>query len=580
MLDLGNTLGAVFNSSNPSGTPLGAALGMAGAAAGVTPYSTTGDLVGQSNAALAALVQQGQSPQQAAVAFFQTPLGQKLFSTGDGSVQKVIDNFQKLVTPPSPNVSNVPQGSVQSIIPAPGQPGAGVPVLGVNNPAATQVTFTGPGGQNITVPPGTPGVGAGGGTPGVPQVGSTNPTADIQSANSWLQKIGNIPKPDLNRMALDHLQSAEGKNRAFYDNLVKNGAISQDVADKLITGTMTLEKGLKPNGEPNGTYIMIDKSDPANLQHFVVPPPSIFTGPSGASAPAGPPGSVGPNGVLTPTGASLIKSALTPDQIVDDAKKNMFFGTGTIAGTSAYIGGLLRQVDFNLDPKGALAELSIRRTAIQNVHAAMTGLRLSQSGMGNNEGFVKQQQELLPDLTHDEDPLVALKKAQALIVNFKREIVAEQAVYNDRNAPKKLQDEAGDRITAYNRVLRTLPSSEDVSSMIDTIQTTGNHPNAFNLQNAWNAANTALSAGKKAVTGGPQPTTTPPGPDGAPVPAQNPPVTGTQPQGNSDALLAQIPNMTPQQLIALSHQNTPNNVALAVLGRLKQLQGAAQTKRK
>lgn len=472
--------------------------------------------------------QNGGNPQKAILQFLQTPQGQKLFST-PGAVD-TLTTWTKAITPPTPQTFNTPAGTQTSVM-DPNNPGK--TMASVSQPTTEMQNYQGGVPTPVTTAPGS--------QTNVLQKGQpTNtfsaPTTEVQNFNALTGKMAGLKPEELSQLAVNALNPGEVQQKALaVAGLVKNGAIDQDMGNKLLAGTIDIKEEMNDNGEKTGRYILTDKAtgagkviNPVGQGLPTTSAPGTPTIPGAGKTPALPQGSVNPDGTVDPSKAF-------------NAKDSMGLGVGPLATGVAFAGHILRSFNPGNDEQSSLAT-SARRDAILRMRTALVEVGGSNGRLKSKvESWLKQA----PDTGPMGDPKDTYRNLIDLHDDLKAQIASEQETARDfLHQPHANIKEAKENVIRLQNVLDHMPTRETSVMMYNNL-TKGTAGAITPVQAGRSIAGMAVDAGKGAVetVGGmvKQPTT--PTQPGAQPQAQ--PAAATDFSKMDAAGLAQVP-MTPQ----------------------------------
>lgn len=416
--------------------------GMVGRAAGLeTPEAIQGEAVKQ----LAEMQQQNpnQDPSRTFMTWVATPKGQEVFSKDQNLLKSIGQDFIAAIRPPQATIApNVGEGQSQGRY----DPYTGKEISRFTNPgfhgvpAETTPVQSTPGGLRMSAQtPKAMTVGAGSAPAivnnGKVSVGPTVPTVKEQETAGLINQAGLTGTPKARQIAESQVQTVEGAQRQAIDAM----DIPANLKLALKAGTLEWKEDKNGAGEGMGSYQLYDKSG------TVVP--------------------------LPPKVKEEVSRVLSPPEPynVEDPKHNMHFGAGAGSIGISEWGKLVRQANptWNNPTSETLDQL---RNNLKNIHAAMAGLQQGANGLGISEAKIKRILETGPSLGFNADAKSTLNRMIALGKNMATEIDANQAVMKDPMAPHEAYKKAYDQNVAYNRVLRTLPTPEQMQGAKTAIE--------------------------------------------------------------------------------------------------------------
>lgn len=424
-----NIFESVFNPSDNS-TPFAAMTGTLGKMMGVpNDQQMVGTARVDALKELSDLTQQTGSPQKAILQFMGTPKGAELFATDQNAFESTIKQFITSVTPPTPGVNSVSPGSTP-VITSPGRADVGKQT-GFGPQAASQGQMLFQNGQNVgTNPPApipvAPGTALATGDTGRP-TGFANPPERVQTTGTFMDRA-NLPPEQQSSIYEAQLQTVEGRTKVELDKLVKMGKVPADTAAKLAAGLYDWKEDKNPV-TGTSSWMLLDKS----TGQIVSQPVTRTEAPSLVGTPSEPAKAFDPN----------------------NPKHTMIFGSGALNIVGDYTGRFVR----NVNPNSTLGiDITQRRNSMRDTQTALATEADHAGRAGYSNARMAHLLNVGPDLGLTSDVRTNLEQVDKLVSNLHDEIGIDRQTRDDTTRSIDVRKQADQRISGYERVLRTLPS--------------------------------------------------------------------------------------------------------------------------
>jgi len=452
-----------------------------------TAGQAAGSATGAALQELSTLRDQGLTPQQSLLKWFQTPRGQEYFTqAGPDGLKQLVDGLVA-TQPPSPVMHNLKPGE-ELYSQMPGQQ----PALAATN-------------QNFSPQSVSKGAVLTDRTGKVLYDNSADneDTPQIKNFKFFTGQLGKVPPEQLKQLAEIQLDpnGQAAKVRAVQD-MVKNFGMDQRLGDAIIADTVHVMAVPGDFGQNTGQVMVYDKSNPTAGATLI--------NPNAVNSPAGPQSSVpqlpatAPNtgaatGVLpaTPSTEPIPKNRAgsipqaNPKYFGD--KASMFLGTGPIAGALSAATGVTELADPSLViPEGAKAK--DRATQIDILRSDLASM--GQMGDGwVNKGIIEGYLKLAPEAKLTVTPHEAVQKGIRLAEHIQGEIDAQSEVYSNKTLPFEARKKALSIIQGWQRVQRDMPTVDELRNIEGAIRNgTSGAPSPAS------AAKSIVETGAKAVT--------------------------------------------------------------------------------
>lgn len=475
------------------GTLMGFVGGMLGAP---TAKQAAGDATGRALQELSALRDQGMTPQQSLLKWFQTPSGQDFFSTaGPDGLKQLTEGIQATMAP-APTIHNMAPGGKLA---ATDQTGATKIVA--ENPQQFPNQVLGPGDIQVN--------GQGQKLGENENVKGDEP-ADVKSFKFFTQ-LAKLPPSEIKRLAA--LKADPSPNDP---NSVKNIAIDKMVKDGFITDpqlalalkadTITILPLKTEFGQDTGAITIYDKSNPSAGAQVINPGgrgPAATQGSPQNPLPGTTPGNGAGTGALPPVPAEpAVKPKTIPEQNPNyfGSKQSMFLGSGAVAKSL----GAASSISEQLNPKGIIpegAQANDRQTQIDTLRSDLSAMGQLGGGIGVNKGVLEGYLKLAPTGGLSESPHEAVQKAIRLHEHIQQEVQAEEEKSQNAKLPMEERKQSVARAEGWKRVLRDLPTYDELGKMEKAIRegTAGAPTIAGGVKTLIDSAGKVLTEGKKQV---------------------------------------------------------------------------------
>lgn len=401
-----------------------------------TAAQAAGDATGRALKALSDLRQNGSSPQQALLQFLQTDEGKDYFvNAGKDGLSHLTD----ALTASTPPVAK------------PIKVGAGETLFS-QDPTSGALTRT-----------------------------FANPTTDMQNFAGYAS-IANLPPQrirELAEMQIDKSKQPSEKKQAI-DSLVQNYGLDPQLAQAMLADQVKVLPVKDQYGQDTGNVTVVDLSNGSST--LLTPGNRVNATPSKDELqdrpvvtrnglPVQAPNTQVPAanvGTTPETGAQtgVIPAAKEPDPTKDSkyfgSKASMVLGGGIVPNILGAASKAGEQIDSSLIlPEGAKANdrdtmLKIARNAI---------LSMADTGFGANKIQVQSYADLVPSGGITESPHDNVQKFIRLHQFIDQEIANEEAGSVDRSLPQTERAAAAKRANGWKKVLRTIPSMDELDRM-------------------------------------------------------------------------------------------------------------------
>lgn len=479
---------------NKSGTLTGLIGGLTGAP---TAEQAQGGAVGRASAAIAGFRAQGQSPQQAAMSFFNSPEGQDFFANAGPEGMKRLGEAIAMTQPPAPTVTNLGEGGSAIVTDREGKL-----VNRFDNPRSHAPTVLKPGDMSFS-------------RDGQKMNENTNVDPALEPAEvrtfKYLSSVSKLPPEELSRLAKLKLDPSQAdKSTAAtqaIDEMVEKFDLDPRTAAALRAGTLKLLP-LKDGAVDTGSFALVDISNPAGGSVIINPKGNRGTNAASSGAPSvasstGVPQAVpgtspetgGAAGVLPPAEPKTIPQR-NPKYFGD--KASMFLGSGVIPSAMSAAGNISEQLNPGMVmPEAAKAD--DRQNLINIVRNSLSAMGQLGEGISVNKGTVESYLKLAPTGSMGENAYQAVQKAIRLHEKVTEEIQAEEATLQNDKTTVEVRKGAAKRKDGWERVLRTLPTYEELSRIEEDLRTGKSEAPtlAKGVKELANQAGKALTEGKK-----------------------------------------------------------------------------------
>lgn len=299
--------------------------------------------------------------------------------------------------------------------------------------------------------------------------GVSTPTVPAQNFAYFSQFFRGTTEEQMSNLAKSQLPGADlALKTTTIQNMVANGQMSQEYADKVLSDQLVVMQGINEAGEPNHMFHIIDKSNGKAMQ--LTPSPVNAPGDQSlvvpSTAPGGKPAVFPPSAKLS-DGTYDLKGVIAADPI-----DNMFLGAGIGNHLIAFAGQLVRSTVDPRNPEPANQLSAFRHDRIDQFQTAV-----AQLGSLHNNRLAQVVEKWTADTPSKfTDPKDAYN--QAIGFRQRLETIMEQDKgYLDpqrgggpaRYATKFLQ-ERREEIAAVQNVLSAMPTIPAMAQMINKIQ--------------------------------------------------------------------------------------------------------------
>lgn len=426
-----------------------------------TASQAAGAATGAALKELSTLRDQGLSPQQSLLKFLQSPSGQDYFVNAGPEGLKQLTDSLAATTPPAPQLHNVaPGGRLMSTDPTTGS----VTELG-NNPTTEQQNF------------------------------------------SAFASLAKLPPAKIREFAagqIDPVKNPSEKKQAV-ENLVTNYGLDPKVGQGILAGTLQVIPVRDQYGYATGDVSIVDIGNGTNV---LIKPgqasPSAAPAASSSTAPAGTAGTTpatgAGTGIIPPVNAPSGTTDPTQNKKYFGSKADMVLGGGIVPNILSVTSKATEQLDSGLViPEGAKAQdreamLKLARNAI---------LGMADTGLGSNKAVVNSYADLVPSGAASESPHSNVQRFIRLHQNIDGEIAAEEAASVNQSLPQSERVASAKRAQAWKKVLRTLPTMDELDVMNNAIL--NGTSDAMNVRTGTKAAvegvTKALGSAKKQAAG-------------------------------------------------------------------------------
>lgn len=475
-----------------SGTLMGFVGGMLGSP---TKSDAAGSATGRALQELSALRDQGMTPQQSLLKWFQTPSGQDYFSNAGPDGLKQLTAGLQATMAPAPTMNNIPPGGMLTATDQNGKT-----TTAASNPQQFPNQVLGPGDIQVN--------GQGQKLGENENVKGDEP-ADVKSFKFFTQ-LAKLPPAEIKRLAA--LKADPSPNDP---NSVKAQAIDKMVRDGLITDpqlalalkadTITILPLKNDVGQDTGAITVYDKSNPAAGAQVINPGsrgPAATQGSPQNPLPGTTPGTGAGAGTLPP--APVEPAPAKPQNIPESNpayfgnKSSMFLGSGAVAKAL----GAATSATEQLNPKAIIPEGSLandRQTMIDTLRSDLAAMGQLGGGIGVNKGVLEGYLKLAPSGGLTQSPHEAIQKAIRLHEHIQQEVQAEEEKFSNAKLPLEERKQSVARAEGWKRVLRDLPTYDELGKMEKAIRegTAGAPTVAGGVKTLIEAGGKALTEGKK-----------------------------------------------------------------------------------
>lgn len=419
-----------------------------------TREQAAGGAQGMAVQAITQMIQQGKSPQEATLAFFQTPQGQDFFANaGPDGVTRLASAIQSTQAPP-PTMTTLSPGSMAIQT----DPRSGKEIGRFSNPQSFAPTIVKPGEQAID-------------RNGTKIAENTNPDLTNEQKNfNFFVGISRLPPEEIRKLAAAQIDpNAKNRDTAkekAIDDMVERFGLDPRTAAALKAGTIMLKEITTEFGQGTGSFGIIDLTKPNEGFKIIKPlegsnppvPGSGLTDVQGTT-----PGTGSAAGAL-PAAKTGGRVDLTKGNKNFGDKASMFLGAGAVSHILGAASNVSEQLNTgNIIPEGAQA--TDRQNLINNLRSSITAMGQMGEGISVNKGTVESYMKLAPTGGFTETPYEAVQKGIRLYEKVTQEISAEQESLRNTGAPMEVRKAAAKRIEGWSRVLRDLPTQEQLLAM-------------------------------------------------------------------------------------------------------------------
>lgn len=468
-----------------------------------TQEQAQGSATGRALQELSALREQGATPQQALLKWFQTPSGQDYFANAGPNGLKALTDGLTATQAPAPVMHNLPEGSQLYR-----QDSQGNLTLGANNPKQYPPTTLGP--QDIAIDR------SGNKIAENPNEKSSEEPADVRSFKFFTQ-LARLPKDEIQRLAALKADPTPNdpnsvKNIAI-DKLIKDYQLDPRLGQALKADAISVIPLKNEFGQDTGAVTVYDKTNPSAGAQIINPGKSQPTteGSPAAPLPGQTPGSGAATGVLPPApvepavvppAPAAKKQTSIPDQNPKyfGTKADMFLGSGAVSRALAGTSSVTEQLDPKLIiPEGAKAE--DRKTMIETLRSDLAAMGQLGGGIGVNKGVLEGYLKLAPRGDVFDSPHQAIQKGIRLYEHIQQEVQAEEEKSHNPRLNIEERKASIARAEGWKRVLRDLPTYDELSAMEKSIRegTAGAPTASGGVKVLLDAAGKAITEGTKQV---------------------------------------------------------------------------------
>lgn len=453
-----------------------------------TQAQAEGGSVGLAMKAISELRSQGKTPQQAALEFFGTPQGQDFFANaGKDGMDQLIKGIAA-TQPPAPVLHNIPEGGMLTAT----DPVSGKTTIGAQNPKSYAPTALKPGEQMF-------------GRSGEKLAENTNVDPSLIPAEvrnfQYFSSVAKLPSEEIQKLARMKIDPTMAPKNSVesqaIDEMVEKYGLDPGLAEKIKGGVLKVMPQKNQLGQDTGAITLFDLS--TNTATSFDPRQKNSEAPGstvGAPAPGTTQDTGAGAGVLPPSSKDKTIPQQNPKFFGD--KASMFLGSGVVPSALAGASSITEQLNPSMVlPEGAQA--ADRQNLINTLRSDLSAMGTMGEGLSVNKGVIEGYLKLAPTGKAGESPHQAVQKAIRLHEHVTQEIAAEEAKLGNPNIPLEEQKGAIKRAEGWKRVLRDLPTYEQLGEMEKSIRegTAGAATVAGGVKTVAGAAAKALTEGKK-----------------------------------------------------------------------------------
>ena len=415
-----------------------------------TASQAAGSATGEALRELSALREQGLSPQQALLKWFQTPRGQDYFTQAGPDGLKQLTDGLMATQPPAPTLHNVAEGGQLYAT----NPGSADPRLVASNPKRYPNQVLGPQDQMYDAN-------------GKPLAENTNQKrgevpADVQSFQYFAQLSG-LPQDEIKRLAglkLDPTANKSTVESNAIDDLVERFGLAPDLANKLKAGIIKVLPLKNSVGQDTGAVTIVDMT--TGSAQMLDPNRSgvpSTTQPQTGTAPGTTPATGAGTGVLPPAVKPEKKSATEGNPAFGN-KKDMALGAGPVSKVL----GAATTLSEAVDPKLIIdegAKARDRETMLNTLRSNLQSIGTIGGGLSSNKGLIEGYvRTYLDQGFFTSSPHSQVSKLIRLHEVANKNIEEESARANNPNLPNEVKKNAFETVAGWERVLSSMPSYE------------------------------------------------------------------------------------------------------------------------
>ena len=484
-----NPFGRTYNAMlDPSkqGTISGFIGGLMGAP---TQEQAAGGATGRALQELAALRQQGATPQDALMKWFQTPGGQDFFANAGPDGLKSIAAGLATMQAPAPTLNNMPEGSQLASTDQFGKTN-----IVATNPKSFAPTIVGP--QDIAID-----------RSGNKIAENTNikgdEPADVRSFK-FFAGLAKLPKAEIERIAaLKADPTSKDPNSvkaAAVEELTKKYGLDPRLAEALKADIIKIIPIKNEIGQDTGDISVYDMSNPAAGAQIIRSPRKTAE----PTVPGTTPSTGAATGALPAAPAEPDTSKPGPNGIPQSnpkyfgTKASMFLGSGVVPSALAGASAIGEQISPKMViPEGAQA--NDRQTMIDTLRSDLAAMGQLGGGIGVNKGVLEGYLKLAPTGGARESPHAAIQKGIRLYEHIDQEIQAEEQKFNNARLPIEERKASQARAEGWRRVQRDMPTYEEMQKMEESIRngTSGASTVAGGVKTLMDAGSKILTESKK-----------------------------------------------------------------------------------
>lgn len=459
--------------------------GLPGFVGGMMGVPTTdqaqGGATGSALAAIANLRASGKTTQEAAMEFFKTPAGQDFFTNAGPDGLKNLQSGLASMQPPTPTVSNVPQGGELYTTDQNGKTTKAAantnfpPIkLGAQDQLYDRQGNKLAENENI----------------------SGDEPADVRSFK-YYTALAKLPREEIQRLA--GLKADPTPNDP---NSVKNLAIQrlQDnfgldprLADALRSDAIKVIPLKNGNGQDTGDVTVYDLSNPAAGAQLIPNGGARANAATPQATPGTSPSTGAAAGVLPPVKPRVSSTEGNPAFATKDS---MALGASPVSKAL----GIATKLSETVSPSLIIdqgAQANDRQTALDTLRSNLQAIGTIGGGMSSNKGLIEGYVHTYLDQGFFSSPHSQVQKLIRLHENATKNIEEESTRAGDKSLPNEVRKQASETVAGWQRVLSSMPTYDTLIKQEDAIR-----KGTAGAPTVGGAAKTIVEGGARALTEG------------------------------------------------------------------------------